>query len=101
MFCSTEQNITYEAEQPAEWALPPADHRLTLLPDLFFVSGPPSLPKRAADVPADGVSTQMGALCSVGIQARYLTLLRWCVSELSQWRRPEGPRTLGPAQHAA
>jgi hypothetical protein len=47
-------------ERPAQWAPPPADHNVTLLPDLFYAAYPMSVPTDAQDMPDDGISFQMG-----------------------------------------
>lgn len=48
------------SEQPAQWAPPPADHNVTLLPDMFYAAYPMSIPTAAQDMSADGTSFQMG-----------------------------------------
>lgn len=48
------------AERPTQWAPPPTDQNVTLLPDLFYAAYPMSVPTDAQEVPADGTSFQMG-----------------------------------------
>lgn len=43
-----------------QWEPPPAGHTITLLPDLFYAAYPMSVPIAAEDMPADGLSYQMG-----------------------------------------